>query len=136
MRSRRAIALAFAFQGSKDRYRSLSSQAGFIWRSKFALPACLSMLRASPNVYVSILGTFPLSVKKVRVLWPAARVSVLLQVALILAACFASLGVHPLGVFGPTFVVYLVRGMTSKARGSIHPPALREYIGLTERHED
>ena len=60
----------------------------------------------------------------------------LLQVALILAACFTSVGVPCLGVFGPTFVVYLVRGMTSKARGSIYPPALREYIGLTERHVD
>lgn len=58
------------------------------------------------------------------------------MVASVLLACCALTGTAPLDIFGPTFVVYLVRGMTSKARGSIHPPALREYIGLTERHED
>ena len=58
------------------------------------------------------------------------------MVASALLACCALTGTAPLDIFGPTFVVYFLRGWTSRERGSNNPGSLREYIGLTERHED
>ena len=57
-------------------------------------------------------------------------------VASALLACCALTGTAPLDIFGPTFVVYFLRGWTSRDRGAKSPGLLREYIGVTEKHEE
>ena len=57
-------------------------------------------------------------------------------VAFALMVYFAGTGTALLQIFGPTFVVYFLRGWTSSERGAKHPGSLREYIGVTEKHVD